>query len=405
MSAFTTPLAVDPYSRYMVEVFDDREVISVPTAFQTFFGRPAAGGKTLFSPNANIVEIDIIRGNERLAALIHRGTNARMISGQQNTQEQKFTSVSRVYPLIEEEGGIEADQLNRRLAGENPYANMDKLDRLRELARIQHQEHVRRMLRLYEYLASQSILTGEMPGILGTTNSDLIYDFYRPATHTITPATKWDVVTSDILGDIDTGCALIRADAHVTPDMLIMGGGSMEALLANTAVQTLADNRRFELIDVATNNPVPPNLMPFVDAGLIPRGRLRTPQGYTVWLFTYVDVYTNSAGTATLYMPTNQALLAYSGARCDRYFGPSEVLPMTPTRAAMYQEMFGFSPSLQPMPPRVKNQGHTVRPEMFYFDAYMSTNHKNVTIRSQSAPIFATTMTDAFVTFTATLTP
>lgn len=404
MSAFATPLAVDPYSRFMVDVFDDREVISVPTGFQTFFGRPESGGKTLFSPNAAIVDIDIIRGNERLAALVQRGTNSRPLALQQNTQEQKFTSISRLYPLIEEEGTVEADQLVRRLAGENPYQNMEKLDRMRELARIQHQEHVRRMVRLYEYLAAQSILTGQMPGILGTSNSDLIYDFYRLATHTIAITTKWDVITTDILGDIDTGCALIRADAHVAPDMLIMGGGAMEAFINNTAVQTQADNRRFELIDVGTNNPVPPNLMPFVNAGFIPRGRLRTPKGFTLWLFTYVDVYTSAAGAATLYMPTDQALLAYSGARCDRYFGPSEVLPMTPTRANFYFEMFGFSPNLQPMPPNVKNAGQTVRPEMFYFDAYTSANHKNVTIRSQSAPIFATTMTDAFVTFTGVLT-
>jgi len=40
---------------------------------------------------------------------------------------------------------------------------------------------------------------------------------------------------------------------------------------------------------------------------------------------------------------------------------------------------------------------------MFYCDAYPSGDKKKVTIRTQSAPIFATTQTDAFLTFTSVI--
>lgn len=403
MATQSTPLATDPYGRFMASVFDDRMVISVPTAFQAFFGNPGTGANTVYSPDSLVVEIDIIRGNEKLAALVQRGTNSRILSGQDNVNEQKYSSFSRLYPLIEEEGDLNSHQINFRVAGENPYQAQTRIDRLRTLALNQHTEIVRRIVRLFEYLCSQSVLTGQMPAIFGTTNSDLIYDFLRKATHTFAAPVAWNNSSNDILGDIDTACDLIRADAHVNPDMMILGGETMEAMVKDTTVQEVADNRRFELIEVSTNNPVPPKFARFTDAGFIARGRLRTPKGYELWMFTYVDGYTSSAGAFTNYMPQDNVLIAYSQARCDRYFGPPETLPMTAQRAAFYQEMFGFSPMAPPMPPMIKNEGQAINPAMFYYDAYSSPNYKEVTLRTQSAPIFATTMTDAFVTITGTV--
>ena len=399
-----TPLAVDAYSRFMVMGFDEKAVIGVPTGFQSIFGRPSTGAVTVFQPDSKLVEIDIMRGNERLAALVHRGTNSRPIAGQSNVSEQRYTTFSRRYPLIEEEGDINADQILNRLAGDSPYQNKTRLERTRKLGLTEHQEHIRRIVRLCEVLAAQSALEGIQDAIFGTTNTDFLYDFHRLSTHTVTPAAKWDVVGTDLIGDIDTGCALIRADGKVLPDCLIMGSGAMEGFIANTSVLAQADSRRFELIMVSRNNPVPPKLDFMIEGGFIPRGRLRTPAGFEVWLFTYLDVYTNAAGTATPYLPVNQALLFSSEARCDRYFGPPELMPQTSQQLQFFQEMFGFSPDLGVMPPNIKAGPGVVRPEMFYFDAYMAANHKTVTIRTQAAPIFATTMTDAFLTFIDVLT-
>lgn len=393
----TTPLAVDAYSRFMVDVFDDRQIIGVPTAGQAFFGNPGSGSLTLFSPDANIVDIDVLRGNEKLAAMVHRGTNSRPISGQQNTNEAKFTSITRKYPLIEEEGDINANQILFKVPGEKPYSTLTKLDRLRTLGMNHHLEHIRRVARLFEYLCWQSLLVGTMPAIFGTTNTDFLYDFYRRATHIVTVGTKWDA-PGDPLADIDAACELIRQDGHVMPDMIAIGGGAMDAFVKDTTVIAQADNRRFELIEVGLGNPVPQKYMRWVDSGFTPRGRLRTPKGYELWIFTYVDTYQNSGGTAVKYLLDTQALVASSQARCDRYFGPSEVLPMTPMRASWYQEIFGFSPMAAPMPPGIKNASAILNSAMFYFDAYGSKNEKAVTIRTQAAPIFATTMTDAFVT-------
>lgn len=394
----TSPLAIDAYARFFANVFDERQIIAVSTVAQAFFGRPENGSRTVFNPDSAVVDIDIIRGNERLAALVPRGLNGRNLGdGQKDTTQELFSNINRIYPLIEEEGNIDGNQLLFRRPGENPYSGQTRLDRMRGHALDIHQEHIRRIIRLNEYLAYQSLLTGKMPAIFGTTDTNLLYDFLRPAGHIAAAPLKWDNASSDPLGDFDTAAGLIRSAGKAKADIALIGTGAMNALINHADIKALADNRRFELIQVGVN-PVPPNLQRFVDAGAIPRGRLATPAGNEFWLFTDLNVYTNAAGTATLYMPTAEALFAASSARCDRFFGPPEMLPNIPMKDQLYQQLFGFAPGLEPMPPNVKDVARAVNAAMFYFDAYLPEGWKRVSIRTQSAPIFATTQTDAFVT-------
>jgi hypothetical protein len=399
-----TPLAVDEYSRFMVDLFDEKDVVSVSTGFQAFFGVPETGAKTVFSPNSEVVEIDIMRANERIAALLPRNSLSRDLTGQKDTQTQEYTTFSRVYPWSKEVGNITAGQINKRLAGENPYDQIARSDRLMELAQEHHMEHVRRNVRMFEYLSSQAIREGVMDAIIGTSNTDLQYDYRRLATHNFTPAVKWDNASNTIIDDVDTSCDLVRADGKVRPDMMILGGGMMDAFINDSDVQTQADNRRFELIEVSTNNPVPPRYNRFVNAGFIPRGRLRTPKGYELWMFTYVDGYTNSSGTYTPYMPTDEVVICNCMARCDRYFGPPESMPIDSFDAQWMQEVFGINPNAPAMPQNIKGLGSVVSPNMFYFDAYKGEGNTTYSIRTQTAPIFATTMTDAFVTIENGLT-
>ncbi len=392
-----TPLNTDPYSRYMVEQFDEKDVISVPTVFQTFFSRPGIGQK-LYSPDANLVDIDILRGNERIAAMIPRNTISRPLgSTQKNTNVEKFSTFSRSFPLIEEEGDIGAGQLNFRTAGENPFSKKSRLERMRSMLLSNHKEHVRRIVRLNEVLSAESVLEGEMPAILDTSNTDLIYDFRRKSTHVVTLTTPWTDSSDPAISDIDTACGLIRQDGHVSPDMMFLGGDAMEAFLDSTKVQTYADNRRFQLITI--DSQVPSQYQPFIDAGAQPRGYLMTPKGFKLFLFTYVDGYTNSAGTFTKYLPDDYVLFAFSGARCDRLIGPPEKLPSIPMRDQFYSEMLGFNPNMPPVPANIKNAGQILDPGMFYCDCYPANDWKTITVRTQSAPIFVPVQTDAYVTY------
>lgn len=397
-----TPNTLDTYSRYMDELFDEREVINVSTVWQQFFGKPRnSGSKTIYSPDSEVIDIDVMRGDERLAAMIKRGTDSRNLGNvQKNTKTQYFSSFSRVFPFAEELGDITASKLNKRMAGENPYEQMNKFDRMRILAREHHMEHIRRYVRLFEVLAGSSLLTGQMPAILGTTDANQIYDFRRNAGNFITPAVPWDVAGADILGDIDEGCRILRVNGKVRPNVIFMAQDVVSVFLRDETIQTFADVRGYSLVRVGDSGfTFPSELQDLVNAGADAIGRLTTPMGKTLYIFTYDSVYTDSDGDPQPYMPAGSAFLAYYGARCDRYFGPSERLPLVSTDMAWYQEMFGFSPMSIPMPMNIQNPGAIVTPEMFYCDAYPAGDRKKVTIRTQTAPIFATTQTDAFVTF------
>lgn len=389
----STPAPQDLFSRFQAGIFDEKKLIAVPTGFQAFFGNPANESETIFSPDANQVDIDIIRGNERISALIPRGSVSRSLgSTQKNLKTERFSSFSRKYPLVEEEGDITGDQLLQRVAGENPYEVKTRMTRLRHHAAKIHAESIRKMGRLFETLAAQSILTGVQDAGGGEQ-----YDFYRNAAHNAVVGTSWASGTADIMADIDGGCAKSRANGHVTVDMLVLGSTAMSSIVKDVTVAAVANNRRFTYVAFGPNLPVPPKFARFIAGGFLPQGTLNTPAGNSLTLFTYLDVYTDSAGSPAKYLADDLCLITFSGARCDRYFGPPENLPMTPMKAQLYREFFGFDPNSMPVGVKMKDAGNIIDPAMFYSDAYVSSDWKKISIRTQTAPIFATTQTDAFV--------
>lgn len=401
-----TPQPVDQFARFMAAMYDDRTAMPAPGGFCSFFGRQETGANVIFSADSEVVDIDIIRGNEKIAALIPRGLNSRVISGQKNTQEQQSSNFSRVFPLIEEEGDIVASQLTKAMAGEARYnSGKTRHDRMRELAMLIYFEQVRRHARTFEVLAASSIITGKQPAILGTTNTDLLYDFRRNAANFITVGTAWSNVAANIIGDFDNACEKVRQNGRASPDMAILSTVDMDSFIKNTSVKDTADNRRFELIEVSTNNPVPPKFDDFVANGFIPRGRLRTPKGFELWLFTYIDTYQDNSGTPVQYLPANKTVVCCSQARCDLYLGPPDQLPITTQSVQWFREMFGFNLEAAPMPSNFSGTKWVeIMSAATYVDAYPGAGggNKSVTIRTQSAPILPTTQTDAFVTITTT---
>ena len=401
-----TPTTVDTYSRYMDSLFNENDIISVSTVWQQFFGKPGNGGsKTIYSPDSEVVDIDIIRGQERIAALIHRGTDSRYLNNQKNTELERWSSFSRVYPFAEELGDITASQINKRVGGENPYEQRSKNDRMRMLAREHHMEHIRRYVRLFEVLCGLSLLGGQHPAITGSINADNWYDFRRNAAHIVTPTVPWDNAAADILGDWDAAFDALRQNGHVRANVAFAGGNICKILLNDDTFKAYADNRRYELIYAGRDGfLLPANLQPLVDAGADPIAKVTTPKGRSFFIFAYDAIWTDDDGEPQNFMPLNSFFFAYYGARCDRYFGPNEVLPPTPADMAWYQQMFGMNMNVPMMPVNIKNAGAVVTPRMFYSDAYPSPDKKKVTIRTQTAPIFATTQTDAFFTYYNCLT-
>ena len=398
MAIYTTPLATDQYSRVMAGIFDESKIVPGQTAWLSFFGR-GMGSETLYSDSAKLVEIDIMRAGElELAQMIHRGGMGDN-SDIPETNAGKFSTFGRAFPLIEEKSSINADELLDSQAGESSFSGKLKIERLREQALRLHTLHVQKTQRTMERLAMQSIQTGKMDYILGTIDNDWQFDFLRLATHTTTAGSLWTSGAQTIDADADTICALGFTDAHVKYDMAVMGSLAMDAFIKDTTIATRADNRRIGWIDFTLAGALPPRYQRFVDGGMMWRGIWKTPAGYELYVFTYIGHY-YAGGVNVDWMPSKKVLYTSSDVRCDRYYGPSERLPVGSAERAWYQETFGFSMDAPPMPSLVEGSAANINPSMFYFDAYQSPDRKTLKIRTQSAPIFVPVQTDAFHLFT-----
>lgn len=399
------PQTVDMYTRFMDELFDERQIVKVDTVWQQFFGRPETGAKTVYTNNLDI-DIDIIRtAGEKYAKMIHRDTNSQFLNLQKNVSDINFSSFSRIFPLCEEISDITASQLNKRLPGEMPYSPDSPEGRLRTLAKGFHEEHIRRYVRLFEVLCGLSVLGGAHPAILGSTNTDYWYDFRRNANLIVTPTVKWDAAGADILGDWDAAFDAGRLYGKVRYDMAIAGANILPVILNDETIQQFSDNRGFRFIRAGEQNWVMPSkYQRFVDAGLDPIGWFMTPRGRTFYLFAYDGIVTDDDGDPQYLMPINSFFFADSNARCDRYFGPGEVLPPDPITAQLYQFYFGMNMNTPMIPAGIKNAGGIVTPQMFHCDAVFAADHKKVSARTQAAPIFATTQTDSFFTYYLCLT-
>ena len=148
------------YSEIMLAGFDEKKIIGVPTLFQTIFN--SALGRTIFAGSSTKLDQDIIRGNESIAKLKIRGTSAEIVGKNiKSNVTGKFTAESKEFPLVEEPDFFTADQLNNRVAGENPFEPYSKEERAALIASNLHNESIRKIIRKMELLAAESFRTGE----------------------------------------------------------------------------------------------------------------------------------------------------------------------------------------------------------------------------------------------------
>lgn len=392
----TTPPPVPLYARFMYGMFDEREMIGIPRGFQEFFGAPESHGETRYFTDAEMFDIDIIKGNKMLAALIQRGLPSNPIKGaNDSTRGEQYQTITRMFPLIKEQGVIAGSQLLKRPAGEDPTNPRPRLERARLLARRAVQEHQRRIIRRFEYLAAQSVLTGKMKALHETTSTDFIYDFLRDSDHTMNLALSWGAAGAKPLDDLDNACDRIIENNGGMPKAVLMGSSVTPLFIENESVQKLSDSNHFKLVDLESINSLPPDIRRFVNAGMVVRGRIMTPKGRVLYILNYDEMYQEDDGTMKKFMPEDEVLVFASQARCDRAFGPPELLPPQPHQVQAFREYFGFDQSQPPQPPNSIDSRH-YQPGMIYFDMLIPENRENFQPVAHSAPVFITTQTNGF---------
>ena len=163
--------AVQNYTRFMAPVFSDLESIPVFTFFQNLF----TSGTTVIELDANAIDIDIQRGNKKIAVYIPRGSDAIAVGGTLNRALlEKYTSDTKLFPLIEELTPITSTMIAKRMPGESVYAPLSRIAKQTALAMKAHREHMNRIIRRMELSAAEAVRLGQQ-----TFDSGLSYDFYR----------------------------------------------------------------------------------------------------------------------------------------------------------------------------------------------------------------------------------
>ena len=393
-----TPTQQDLFSRMMAEKFHSSQSLNNNMAFMSFFGNSSAGGRSLFTNDALSVDIDVIKDNTTIAALTTRGSNPTL--NNKNTQGQKASSTSRLFPISTGHGTITADQLYTRQLGENAYSPADKYSRYRQIAETIFTDKIRAQVWLFELMASESMLTGKMK--VDEFGSKV--DFGRNADNTVNAALPWTNASSTPLDDIDEICVLVDVNGNAEPDMVTLDVESYDAFIKHATVQAIADNKGYSIIFAGDRMYKEPEAKyaRHIKAGWRPRAILTTKSGYQVWLFTYLGRYTDASGDRQGYMPQGTVMATSASARFDRYFGPSDKMPDQLSTNSVIEQSFGYSSEM--VPGMSAGADSILDPRQFHFFAYGRGNNSAIDLEIQTAPIYACVQVDAVAVMKLTIT-
>lgn len=159
-------------------------------------------------------------------------------------------------PTVAPKRSLSIDQLDGRMAGENIVGGLSPAERAAKYLASDIRYLNDRIDAAEEYMAGQVLTAneytlGQFADKYGTTEKvDYKLKFYteqsNPAVHTI--STKWDQNGADPIGDIAAMAEVLLRRGLPASD-LIVGSAVADALLSNSKVLDLLDNRRYILAD------------------------------------------------------------------------------------------------------------------------------------------------------------
>ena len=217
--------------RYMAEV-----VRQAPSLHTFFLSRFFTNRKT-FVPER--VDIDIVKGNRRMAAFVHPRAGGEVLKG------HGYKTESYKPPLINPYDVTTADQLMTRLPGEDLYSGMTPAQRAAQKLVDEYNRLNDATTRREEWMAVQAILTGEIP-IVGKGVNEVI-DFGFTNKVKLSGTARWGQSGAKILNNLEDWVKRVSVNGFANVDMAIMGEGAYRAFLEDANVQKLLDNRRIEM--------------------------------------------------------------------------------------------------------------------------------------------------------------
>lgn len=185
------------------------------------------------------VDIDIVKGDRRMAAFVHPRVGGTVLEG------KGYTTESYKPPLVNPYDVTTADQLMSRLPGEDLYSGMTPAQRAAQKLTEEYNRLNDATTRREEWMAVQAILTGQIPVVGKGVNETIDFGFTN--TKTLTGTARWGQSGAKILDDLDDWVEETLTNGFANVDMAILGKSAARALLADEKVQKVLDNRRIEM--------------------------------------------------------------------------------------------------------------------------------------------------------------
>lgn len=252
------------------------------------------------------VDIDIVKGDERLAPFVSPRVEGKLM------EEQGFSTRSYKPGYVKPKYITQAaDLIKDRNAGDNIYDG-DAPNRAATRLAKQLTDGEAQIARREEWMAAQGLTTGKVDVVGDGVNYQI--DFGMDPDHivTLSGTDLWsDETNSDPLGDIADWSVLIADDGNANANILIGGKDAIQALFKNTAVTKALDTRRITLGEI-----MPSALAP----GVSYYGTL-IANGVNVDVYQYIGSYTDENGVRQRYIPDGKIVLTSTEADFRRNFG------------------------------------------------------------------------------------
>ena len=251
------------------------------------------------------VDIDIVKGDERLAPFV-----APVVEGEL-VEAQGFTTNTYEPPYIKPKFMTQAAQLlTERSPGSAIYGGDTPGQRAATKLTKEIQDGEKMIHRREEWMAAQGLTTGTIT--VSGKGIEQVIDFGMAADHKVTlvGAALWSDPLSDPLGDIRTWARQISDDGDANADVLILGAGAADALFSHSSVSSALDVRR---INIGEINPR------LLSKGVIYHGTLNAT-GVNVDIYEYNGSYKDADGVRQRFIENNRVVMTSTQADFRRNY-------------------------------------------------------------------------------------
>ena len=306
-----------PNNSNQIDIYEPRylaEVVRTAPAISTFF-------RDTFFTNVKVfpterVDIDIVKGDRRMAPFVHPRMGGKVIEG------AGYSTESFAPPLINPADISTADQFMTRLPGEDLYSGMTPDERAAQQLPDDYNRLNDMATRREEWMAVQAIVNGSIPVVGEGVNA--VIDFGLTNKMKLGTAKQWGKDGAKPLDDLEDWTDKVLINGFTNVDMAIMGKTALRNFLNDAGVQKMLDNRRITLGEIKPANL--PNGVKYIGTLLKPNLEIYT------YSEVYLDDWTDPEKPETKpHIPDNAVILIASHPNYMMAYGLNKYLDDTKT--------------------------------------------------------------------------